>query len=74
MEPFAVSDLGVDSRYPTIEWHPDDTLTVSYTTALGVESRILVFARPDSVTDDLNPFDQHAVLNPAPNGGGNRKR
>ena len=61
-EPQAVSDSGVDSRYP--ELNVDGSLiVVSYVTASGPEERFTVLEPgPDSINDDLNPFESFSPV------------
>jgi hypothetical protein len=54
-EPFLLSELLVDSRYPTIELDAEDDLIVTYETKDGPVTQILAFTFPDTITDDINP-------------------
>jgi hypothetical protein len=73
-DPRAVSDAGVDSRYPKLSVD-GSLIAVSYTTASGAEERFTVFAPgPDSINDDLNPFETFSPVEeedpgPVPTGG-----
>jgi hypothetical protein len=57
MDAYPVSLEGEDGRYPTVTLQEDGTIRVDYETPLGPVSRIVIFARPHTITDDLNPFD-----------------
>lgn len=61
MEPFEVSDAGVDSVVPTVTLLPDGRIQVEYDTAEGRVTRIIVFRRPDTITDDITPFGRMQV-------------
>jgi len=64
MEPFAVSDGGVDSRYPTLTVE-GDVVVVRYQTPDGPAQRVLaVLSGQDSINDDINPFERFTP--PAP--------
>lgn len=61
MEGMPVSDAGTDSRYPTVTEQEDGNIRVEYFTPGGSESRVIVFSRPDTITDDLNPFESMTI-------------
>jgi hypothetical protein len=51
---FLVSDPGVDSRYPVIDFLEDERIQVTYDTADGVVSRMIPIYSP-YIKDDVNP-------------------
>lgn len=57
MQSIAVSDGGVDSRYPTIEVVQQDELIVRYDTPTGRVEQTIFFDLPVTITDDINPLD-----------------
>ncbi len=56
MTAWPVSDAGQDSRYPKITLESDNRIRVDYLTPDGPVTRWVVFSRPDSITDNLDPF------------------
>ncbi len=56
MTAYAVSDPGIDSRYPTIEVGPG-SLVVYYDTPEGRVQQTILFNLPVTITDDINPLD-----------------
>lgn len=56
MTPLRVSDGGVDARYPTLTITPTE-VTISYRTPQGSEVFDLLFSRPATITDDIDPLD-----------------
>jgi len=66
LDPFAVSDSGVDSRYPTVTLE-GDVVVVRYQTPDGPAQRVLMWsASPDSINDDINPFERFNPPAPRP--------
>jgi hypothetical protein len=57
MPPFLVSDPAQDGRHPTIEILRKGEISVSYETPDGVETQIVLFDEPVTITDDINPLD-----------------
>jgi hypothetical protein len=57
MQSIAVSEVGTDSRYPTIEVVQQDELLVRYDTPAGRVEQTVVFDLPITITDDINPLD-----------------
>jgi hypothetical protein len=57
MRPFAVSEEGVDGRYPSIEVVEPGTFVISFQTPEGVAEQTIVFDLPVTITDDINPLD-----------------
>jgi hypothetical protein len=49
----------VDSRNPRLQF--DGGIRIDYQTAAGPESRIVTFAQPTTITDDVNPVSQLRV-------------
>lgn len=62
MAPFTVSDPGEDALNPSIVVHPDGQIEVSYDTTLAHVTKLILFARPMTITDDLTPFDSVATV------------
>lgn len=60
--PILISDVAVDSRYPTVELNIEGTLTVTYETELDTVVRIISFAFPDTITEDVEPVGVEAVV------------
>ena len=56
MRPYRVSDVGVDSRYPTVSVDEDGSIDVSYSTDEGEVTRRILFNHPDTIHDDLDPI------------------
>jgi len=61
--PFRVSLTGRDSRYPIVALLDVDRIQVEYRVPRGLESRLVVFPDPVTITDDINP--QFAIEGPA---------
>ena len=58
MEPFAVSALGIDSRYPTLEVLDEGAVAVRYHDGEeGWVEQVVRFDHPDTITEDINPLD-----------------
>lgn len=68
LAPYLVSDAGVDSRYPRLDLDEDGDIRVTYHTPDGRTTKVVVFRRPDTITDELNPFSSLTVED-APSGG-----
>lgn len=64
MLPFGVSEIGEDSADPEILVLPDGRLQVSYDTPEARITKIVSFARPLTITDDLTPFNTVTVSSP----------
>lgn len=57
MQPYPVSDVEVDGRYPRVLTR-DGMIFVSYSTPGGViEEQVIIFAEPTTITDDIDPLD-----------------
>jgi hypothetical protein len=56
MAPFPVSDVGEDAANPSMVILPDGRIEVSYDTAVAHVTKIVAFARPSTITDDISPF------------------
>lgn len=67
MTPFRVSDLGEDASNPSIAVLPDGRIQVGYDTPDAHVTRIVAFARPMTITDDLSPFGV-VTVSPPPDG------
>jgi hypothetical protein len=67
MTPFRVSDLGEDASNPSIAVLPDGRIQVGYDTPDSHVTRIVAFARPMTITDDLTPFGT-VTVSPPPDG------
>lgn len=61
MTAFPVSDAGIDSVYPQVNVRPDGKIEVSYETPSGRVVRVVTFARPTTITDDVTPFGRMNV-------------
>lgn len=57
MEAFPVSVTTVDSRHPVIEILDDGRIRIAYETPDGMVSKILLFATPNTITDDIDPME-----------------
>jgi hypothetical protein len=57
MRSFAVSEIGVDSRYPLLAVPEPGLMVVRYSTPAGTVEQMIVFTEPDMITDDINPLD-----------------
>lgn len=57
MQSFPVSEIGVDSRYPTLKVTEPGWMVVRYSTPDGTVEQTIVFTEPDMITDDINPLD-----------------
>jgi len=66
MPAFEVSDPGVDSRYPVIVERYHDGIKVEFDTPDGKVSKWVMFWRPGTITDDINPLNSVYVKG-APN-------
>jgi hypothetical protein len=53
--PFRVSITGRDSRYPIVALLDVDRIQVEYQVPRGIESRLVVYPDPVTITDDINP-------------------
>jgi hypothetical protein len=67
MEAIAVSDPAVDSRTPVVSFQ-GSTIRVYYRTSNGPAFTDVVFLLPDTINDDINPFENVIVGDP---GGAN---
>ena len=55
MTAFAVTDITVDARYPTMQVDDDGIrIRLTYETPDGLITQNLLF-EPDTITDDINP-------------------
>lgn len=57
MTPLRVSDLAVDSRNPRLGIQSDGSVRVDYETGEGIETRVVSFPKPTTITDDLIPLN-----------------
>lgn len=57
MAAYLISDEGVDSRYPIIDFKDDGKIEITFETEYGIETRTVVFNSPHTITDDLNPLE-----------------
>jgi hypothetical protein len=57
MRGYAVSELGVDSRNPSIEVPEAGTILVRYDTPNGTVEQEVLFDGTVTITDDINPLD-----------------
>lgn len=57
LEPYPVSDVGVDSRHPRIEVQSDGTLMVWFEAEGETREHLVTFADTVAITDDINPLD-----------------
>lgn len=57
MPAFVVSDPGVDSRYPVIVERYPDGIKVEFDTPEGKVRKWVMFWRPVTITDDINPLN-----------------
>ena len=55
--PFRVSGPGVDGRYPSLDAGDGRVLRVFFDTPDGTVEQLVMFDRPDTITDDINPLD-----------------
>ena len=60
-DPILISDLGVDSRSPRINSLGGTQMRVDYQTGAMIESRILTYNGPTTITDDICPGNQVSV-------------
>jgi hypothetical protein len=67
MSPFPVSEAGEDPSHPTIEVLPDGRLQIGYDTPVAHVTRIVAFAKPMTIADDLTPFGT-VTVSPPPDG------
>jgi hypothetical protein len=67
MTPFPVSEAGEEPTHPSIEVLPDGRIQIGYDTPDAHVTRIVVFARPSTITDDLSPFGT-VTVSPPPDG------
>jgi hypothetical protein len=56
MPGFQISEEGVDSRYPAIVDRFGDAIQVEFDTPQGKARKWVVFNRPVTITDDINPL------------------
>ena len=64
MVAYPVSDVGVDSRYPSIQVQDGPKIVVTFGTPEGEVTKVIHFKRPDTITDDLNPFESNCLNEP----------
>jgi hypothetical protein len=57
MPGFQISEPGVNSRYPTIVEQIDDSIQVEFDTPRGKVRKWVMFSRPVTITDDINPLN-----------------
>ena len=58
---YPVSDEAVDSVHPQVSIRLDGKIEVSYDTPAGRVTRVVTFARPSTITDDVTPFGRMTV-------------
>jgi hypothetical protein len=58
MAPYRVSRTGVDARHPTVEAIDVKRFRVRYHTSAGTVEQSLLFDRPVTITDDINPLNR----------------
>jgi hypothetical protein len=58
---YPVSDEGIDSVHPQVTVRADGKIVVSYDTPAGKVTRVVVFSRPSTITDDVTPFGRMTV-------------
>jgi len=63
MVAYPVTEPWEDGRYPGIHVDGAGNIRVSYETPGGPVTRTVVFERPDTITDELNPFESMNVTN-----------
>jgi hypothetical protein len=56
MMEIGISDIGVDSRNPSVTVNPDRTIVIEFDTPYGHESRLVTFQWPVSINDDITPM------------------
>lgn len=56
MSPFRVSDGQTDARYPELAFRGDGVAEVTYTTPHGPRVQPVGINRPDTITDDIDPY------------------
>ncbi|HZN55750.1 MAG TPA: sialidase family protein [Candidatus Polarisedimenticolaceae bacterium] len=61
MMPFRVSDTTDDAFAPSITVLPDGTIQVTYDTARGTVTKLIKFAKPRTITDDITPFNTLSI-------------
>jgi hypothetical protein len=61
MAPLAISDPGEDAMNPAIAFLPDGHIQVSYDTIAAHVTKLISFARPLTITDELTPFPSVTV-------------
>jgi hypothetical protein len=66
MPAFQISDPGVDSRYPVIVERFNDGIRIEFDTPEGTASKWIMFSRPVTITDDINPLN-HVYVRGIPN-------
>lgn len=66
MKAYAVSDLGLDARYPTVETLGTSTIRVEYDTDDGPVTQLIQFDRPVTITDDLDPVGHLSLVDQMP--------
>lgn len=59
--PWPVTGDLVDSRYPEITMESDDSIRIDYLTPGGEATAWVILQRPDTITDELNPFEQNTL-------------
>ena len=57
MPGFQISEPGVNSRYPTIVEQFRDSILVEFDTPRGKVRKWVMFSRPVTITDDINPLN-----------------
>lgn len=61
MPAYRVSDPSMDSVYPSIALLPDGKIEVTFDTPGGRVVRVIAFARPSTITDDVTPFGRMTI-------------
>jgi hypothetical protein len=57
MDPLVVSEVGVDSRYPSVAVQ-GELIVVRYETPGGTVQQVLALSNRDSINDDITPFER----------------
>jgi hypothetical protein len=60
-----ISDSAIDSSFPVIVGHDGNVVEVEYTTPAGTVRQAVLFSRPVTITDDINPLT-HVELKGTP--------
>jgi hypothetical protein len=72
MVAYPVSEPWEDGRYPGIHVGDDGNIRVSYQTPEGLVTRMVVFERPGTITDELDPYQTMSVSHDLAQASGNK--